>query len=93
MHKPVGQVQFIVFKKKLTSACLFQIAWEKLYNYKLIIYMEKYESACQIEHKQSKQLRTIKAIICNDIFTSLRCKKVENLCVQAFHSHGITLNV
>ena len=31
--------------KKLTSACLFQIAREKSCDYVLIIYMEKYEMA------------------------------------------------
>ena len=31
--------------KKLTSACLFQIAREKSCDYALIIYMEKYEMA------------------------------------------------
>ena len=32
-------------RKKLTSACLFQIAREKSCDYVLIIYMEKYEMA------------------------------------------------
>ena len=35
----------VIGLKKLTSACLFQIAREKSCDYVLIIYMEKYEMA------------------------------------------------
>ena len=35
LHKPVGQVQFVVCEK-FTSAYLFQIAWEKSCDYVLI---------------------------------------------------------
>ena len=40
-----NKLQFVVFKKKLTSAYLFQIAREKSCDYVLIIYMKKYEIA------------------------------------------------
>ena len=89
----LGWVQFVVFEK-LTSACLFQIAWEKPCDYLLIIYMEKYEMLIIIKHKQSARIkckynlfkpcarsnqpRRIKTIISNDIFTSLRRKKVQS---------------
>ena len=43
MSEPVGRVQFVVFEK--IYKCLFQIAGEKLCDYVLIIYMEKYEIA------------------------------------------------
>ena len=41
LHEPIERVQFGVFEK-FTSACLFQIAREKLLcDYLLIIYMKK----------------------------------------------------
>ena len=80
--------------KKLTSACLFQIAREKSCDYVLITYMENTRWLIIIKHQQSarikcknnlfkpcvrsKQPRTIKTIIYNDIFTSLRRKKVQS---------------
>ena len=93
MHEPVGRVQFGVFEK-LTSACLFQIAREKSCDYMLIIYMKKYKiTKCAHQAKicknnlfktcvRSKKPRTIKTIICSDIFTSLSRKKIQSAAKQ-----------
>ena len=70
--------------KQLTSVCLFQIAREnhviKCYTWKNTRWLIKHKQSARIECKnnlfqpcvRSKQLRTIKTMICNDIFTSSR---------------------
>ena len=91
MHEPVGQVQFVVFEKINKCLFIPSCTRKITCDYVLIIYMEKYEMAHHNYAKQSarikcknnlfkpcvrsKQPRTIKTIICNDIFTSLRRKK------------------
>ena len=78
--------------KKLTSAYLFQIAQEKSCDYVLIIYMKKYEIAhhnyaepkCahQVQKYFIQTVPSVKTEIDNDIFTSLRHKKVQSPAKQ-----------
>ena len=79
--------------KKLTSAYSFQIAQEKSCDYVLIIYMKNvYEKAhhnyaepkCahQVQKLFIQTVRYVKTKIYNDIFTSIRCKKLQSLAKQ-----------